>query len=405
MFNRTILAIAGAITLTALTPALHASEEYIYVESNIASANGNSIFSFQRQADGSLKQLPGSPFPTGGAGIQDTSLNVGPSDSDQNIVTNPSRTLLFAVNSGSDTIAAFHIHADGTLAPVDGSPFPSGGTNPVSLALRDNLLFVVNKNGDFPRESTTLPNYTTMLVGNDGALAPNPQEGSTASVALNSSPTQAYLVPNTSLLFGADFLGGLLQTIRFDWAGRMQPLSPQPLPASAFENSAAPRLPLGLWSHPRLPLLYVGFVTASKLGVYHYDQWGSLSFIRAVPNTGAAICWLRTNSAGTRLYSTDTITNSVSVYDLSDPENPVEIQNLVLSGVGNVLQFSLSTDEQFLYALSSRGSASIPEGKGNILHVLKIASDGTVAETDTAAVVFALPAGTRPQGVLSIQSN
>jgi hypothetical protein len=74
---------------------------------------------------------------------------------------------------------------------------------------------------------------------------------------------------------------------------------------------------------------------------------------------------------------------------------------LVLSGLGNVLQFSLSEDDRYLYALSSRGSESIPEGQGNILHTLTVESDGTVAETGTP-VMFHLPPDTRPQGVLTV---
>jgi hypothetical protein len=63
-----------------------------------------------------------------------------------------------------------------------------------------------------------------------------------------------------------------------------------------------------------------------------------------------------------------------------------------------VLQIALSTDEKSLYALSSRGNASIPEGKGNELHVLAILHDGQVVENG-APVVFAEPNDTRPQGV------
>src|SRR5437016_3905287 len=109
-------------------PAVLAAQEFVYVESNIQSPNGNTILAFRRNADGTLTQIPGSPFPAGGSGVQDTSLGVGPYESDQNIWIDSTRKLLFAVNSGSDTIAAFHIDHNGSLQPVEGSPFPSGGT-------------------------------------------------------------------------------------------------------------------------------------------------------------------------------------------------------------------------------------------------------------------------------------
>ncbi|AXC13735.1 hypothetical protein ACPOL_4463 [Acidisarcina polymorpha] len=401
-----------AVVASVATPSLYAGNtgEFVYVESNLKAPNANSIYAFARQANGSLSPVAGSPFKTGGAGVQDTSLNVGPYDSDQNIITNADHSLLFAVNSGSDTIAVFHIQQDGSLKPIAGSPFHSGGTDPVSLALLGDTLFVVNKNGDFPRVSNILPNYTTFHVQADGSLVRNPFY-STIAVAIGSSPSQALLAPNSGLMFGADFLGGLLQRIRIQPDGHMQQLAPSSLPTTEFPGATAPPLPLGLWIHPSLPILYVGFVTGNKLGVYQYDNANGpsdpnfgLRFVRAVPNTGAAICWLRTNHAGTRLYTSDTITNSITVYDLSDPYNPVEIQNLVLEGPGNALQFELSSDDSFLYAISSRGSATIPDGQGNALHILKIAKDGSVDETSNSPILFSLPPGTRPQGVAVVSA-
>jgi 6-phosphogluconolactonase (cycloisomerase 2 family) len=383
------------------------------VETNIKTANGNSIAAFHCGTGGVLQQIPGSPFHTGGAGTQYTGLNVGPQDSDQNIITNPEHTLLFAVNSGSDTIAVFHIAANGALTPVQGSPFASGGNDPVSLGLAGNLLFVVNKSGDPGRPSAILPNYTTLRVQSDGSLVPTGASTndtshlfqSTISVAVGASPSQAHVVPYTNLLFGADFLGGLLQRFLFDWNGGLLQLPPVALPASEFSDTTTPRLPLGVWNHPTLPLLYVGFVTDSKIGVYRYSLDGvALEFLRTVPNSGQAICWIRINRAATRLYTTDTITNSVSVYDLSNPEEPVQIQELNLSGLGNVLQFEISSDGKFLYALSSRGSSTIPEGQGNLLHTLNIESDGTVTETATP-IAFHLPNDTRPQGVAVVPAS
>jgi len=410
-----LVVLAGAalsLTHTASAQAFGQTGDYVYVETNIKTPNGNSIAGFVRGANGQLQPIPGSPFLTKGAGTQDPGISLGPEDSDQDIISSPDRNLLFAVNSGSDSIAVFHIGENGALTPVEGSPFPSGGNDPVSLGLSGNTLFVVNKSGDFGRPSAILPNYTTFQVAADGKLTPTSDSTndssrrfqSTVSVAVGSSPSQALAVPYTNLLFGADFLGGLLQRFQFDGNGGLHQLTPLALPASEFSDTTTPRLPLGLPSHPRYPFLYVGFVTDNKLGVYQYGNDGSLTFLRTVPNSGTAICWLRTNRAGTRLYSTDTGTNSVSVYDLSDPENPVQIQNLVLSGPGNVLQFSLSSDEKYLYALSSRGSTSIPEGQGNMLHILTINNEGTVDE-NVSPVVFNEPNDTRPQGVAVVPAR
>lgn len=393
------------LVIFALVAPAFCAQEFVYVESNIQSANGNSIFAFQRTSDGHLIAVPGSPFATGGAGVQDSSLALGPYDSDQNLIVDPVGKLLFAVNSGSDTVAVFHINSDGSLTAVDGSPFPSGGTNPVSVGVCGDLLFVVNKNGDFPRLSSILPNYAVFRIGANGALTQI--QGSTVSVAAGSSPSQALVAPGRNLLFGADFIGGLLQSFKFDEEGHLSQTPPTALPASEFGSSPAPRWPLGLATHPTLPFLYVGFVTLSRLGVYQFDGAGHLAFVGSVPNSGVAICWVRTSRNGQRLYTSNTgafDTSTVSAYDLSNPAEPRELQTLTLVGQGNVRQFELSGDNQFLFALTSRFSTLIPQGAGNALHVLTIGEDGTLSEK-IDPIVFSLPAGTGPQGVAVYSQN
>jgi 6-phosphogluconolactonase (cycloisomerase 2 family) len=385
--------------------------DHVYVETNIKTPDGNSIAAFTRGKHGELTPIAGSPFLTGGAGTQYAGVNVGPQDSDQEIISNPEHTLLFAVNSGSDTIAVFQIQRNGALSKVPGSPFPSGGNDPVSLSLVGDTLLVVNKSGDLGRPSSILPSYTALRVHRDGSLSfvgntsndTSHEFQAKVSVAIGSSPSQVLVIPDTHLFFGTDFLTGLIERFKFDDDGELHQLPPLALPAAQFTDTTTPRLPLGLWNNPNWPLVYVGFVTDNKVGVYEYDLEGSLKFKRAVPNSGAAVCWLRTNRAATRLYTSDTVTNSISVYDLTDPETPVQIQELNLSGEGNVLQIALSTDERSLYALSSRGDAAIPEGHGNELHILTIEQDGQVLEVQSP-VIFNEPNDTRPQGVAVVPS-
>jgi hypothetical protein len=192
----------------------------VYVESNIGTPGGNSIFAFRRDSQGNLTPLPGSPFLTGGTGIFDLSLKLGPFDSDQNVIANPEHTMLFAVNSGSNSIAVFNIATDGSLSPVEGSPFPSGGVNPVSVGLKNNILTVVNKDEDPNQDgSVSPPNYTTFRVTPEGKLIPIPY--STVPVAPGSSPSQALTMPTAPLVFSTDFLGGLLESFVIERTGRL----------------------------------------------------------------------------------------------------------------------------------------------------------------------------------------
>ena len=97
----------------------------LYVESNHQSPGQNSVLGYARAADGSLTPLPGSPFLTGGKGHNNPTAGLlGPNDLDQPMVASDDKKRLYAVNAGSNTIAVFNVAADGTLAAVTGSPFP-----------------------------------------------------------------------------------------------------------------------------------------------------------------------------------------------------------------------------------------------------------------------------------------
>jgi 6-phosphogluconolactonase (cycloisomerase 2 family) len=391
--------------LLASSAAYASNQEYVYVESNIQTPNGNSIFVFQRNADQTLTQIPGSPFLTGGSGVQDTTIQFGPYDTDQNVIVDEKRKLLFAVNSGSSSIAVFHIQNNGSLVPVSGSPFPSGGEaggiDPVSVGLAGDILFVVDADGDPGNPGTVLPLYTAFRVASDGTLSP--LSDSTVSVAMQTDPSQALTVPGQHLLFGDDFLGGLIQSFRYDDDGHLHQNPPTAFPASEYVGNPAPRVALGLITHPYLPILYAGMPTVERLAVFQYNERGHLTFVRSVPELyGSAICWLRPNHAGTRLYTSNqgsfTTSSTLSVYDLTNPLNPVEIQSITPIGQSNATQIELSNDGQNLYMVSEHFNTTTPASAGKSLHIFSIAADGTLSET-VAPILLNVPDGAQPQGV------
>jgi 6-phosphogluconolactonase (cycloisomerase 2 family) len=369
----------------------------VYVESN--DPDGNAIFAFSRALDGSLTPLPGSPFSAKGLGITPT-FALGPFDSDQEIIADTSRSLLFATNGGSDTIAVFKIHGDGTLTHVKGSPFPSGGSNPVSVGLADDVLCVVNQDNDPGHPGQFLPNYTSFSVGSDGSLIPIPR--STVSVDAGSSPSQALIAPSNELMFGADFLGGILRSFAINEAGQLRSRDAQPLPTAVFAESGAPPFPLGLAVHPTRNLLYVGFVTISRIGVYGFRDSGQLIFRRSVADSGKGVCWLTINKQATRLYASNTGDPSVSVFDISkDPSMPIEIQTLKYASTGGGFQFALDSTGTFLHVISQQ-SAPTSDQSANALHVFRVARDGTLTEVPSSPTLLHVPNLVRPQGVAAL---
>ena len=374
---------------------LRRSEHVVYTETNDIA---NAVLAFRRDDQGRLTLLPGAPFSTGGKGVIDPSFKLGPFDTDQNVVIEHDRRLLFAVNSGSNSIAGFHIRPhDGALEPTRGSPFPSGGINPVSIGLRGDQIVIINQDLDSAQNTAGgLPSIVTRHVTEDGRIVKFPAD-TTISLSVGSAPSQALTANNRPFVFDAQFLGGRLASYRLFPNGRLLANPPQPLPASESVGGTAP-LPLGLWVNPDARQLYVGFVTVNKLGVYTWDEEGVPVFERTVANSGKAICWLRANRAGTRLYSANTGSSTVSVYDTTDPDEPKEIQAIHISGPGALFQLALDPTERFLYVIGQRGSHAAP---GNALHVLALdEEDGTLTEVSSSPVPITLQSpDARPQGV------
>ncbi|MBR8840625.1 MAG: beta-propeller fold lactonase family protein, partial [Stigonema ocellatum SAG 48.90 = DSM 106950] len=262
-----------------------------------------------------------------------------------------------------------------------------------------------NKDRENPTQdvSGSFPNYTAFRVTPKGRLIPIPN--STISGPTDSRPTQALISPDNRFLFGIDRGVGQLRSFKIDKEGRLResPNSPQPVPASEFPPAGTQVTGLGLQTHPKRPILYVGFFTINRLAVYSYDrQTGELTFLKSVPNSGRLVCWIAVNRAGTRLYTSNFGDNSVSVYDIAkDPTTPVEIQNVKLNGSGSGnANLTLDPTESYLQVLGQ--SLNTTTGEGNGVHVLKVnPEDGTLSEVDTSP--FQLPSvnGSVPLGIVA----
>ncbi|HZJ17972.1 MAG TPA: beta-propeller fold lactonase family protein [Chthoniobacteraceae bacterium] len=405
----------------------------VYITSNNPTPGENAVLAFSRdEADGSLTLF--GHFLTDGTGFYNSNERLGPDDSDQELIIDPDRRLLFAVNSGSDTIAVFRIHPDGSLTPAQGSPFPSGGVNPVSLGLSGNQLYVVNKGnvdpGQTPGPDAALPNYTGFRVAGNGHLSRIPH--STIEVGAGSDPTQALISPDGNLLFGSDLFAipfppppgfppfippfaSALESFRIKPNGRLVqgPNTPQP----AQVPPPFPPYILGLQVHPTERLLYVGFVAGNAMGTYSYDETGAVTFLNVAPSTGLGICWIRVNDEGTFAYTSNSTDDSISVYSLADPFNPVEVQKLDLKGPKELLggppapvifttspfQLSLDPSGKFLYVVNHENTVDDSFPEGNALHILQVGADGKLTETADSPLILPqalVPAGAHPKGIV-----
>ena len=371
-----------------------AQAETLVVESN--RADQNSLLAFHLNHDGTLTAQP--EIRLNGKGFVDASLALGPYDSDQQILVNEDHTLLFAVNPGSNSISVYCILASGKLMEVKGSPFDSHGVQPVSVGLNRDILTVVNKHEDPAQMAdTTKPNYTSFKVMKSGEL--KWIMGSTIEVEQGTSPSQALIAKERPFVFGADFLGGKLQSFQLTRAGALKQNMPMSLPDSEFprDGGATPHAPLGLAAHPSKRLIYVGLPTVNKIAVYSYNSVGNLKFEKTIADSGTAVCWLTVNAAGTRLYASNTASPSITVYDLRDPVTPKEIQSVKVDSVGGAYQLGLSMNGSKLAVVTQRYQAMTPQGQGNEIHVYKVNHKGMLAPA--SKTVLNLPVDVRPEGL------
>ncbi len=385
----------------------------VYIESNTPD---NHILGFRLNDAGKLVPLPGSPYSMGGAGTNPDSLTaagLGPFDSDQNMVRHGDR--IFAVNSGSDTVAVFDIRRNGSLSPVHGSPFPSGGVNPVSVGVSGNTLVVVNKDYDLGRpgfmNALRRPNYTTFRITPRGQLNPIPNgtivADDTGGMGFgHANPTQALVTTNGHVVIDANFIGLMIRSFTLGHNGRLIPADAQMLPPSESPTAGNPfqmPVPLGLQVHPKANVFYVGLVLDRKFAVYNYDpKNGHFSFVRAVTGTENALvgpCWFVINRAGTRMYAANNFNNSISVYSVDDPRNPIALQTIPLSQglkMGAPFQMAIDASGHHLFVVTQTAGNGQPNG--NSLQALTIESNGLLTLLDN---VILPTAPSRPQGAVS----
>jgi len=360
-----ILAVlASVLTCTASAQ----TKNLLYVNSNIAITGQNSVIALVNDGNGNLSPVAGSPFATGGTGVagMGTLGNDLPWDADGQIMLNQNATLLFAVNGHSNDISAFTINTDGSLTAVAGSPFPSGGPQPATIGFQDgalgngvSMMMVGNKDSDFFQPATA-PNFTTFSVSSSGVLTLL----QTLTLPAGSSPAHALVKQGAKqYLFGILFGGAKsINTYKLTRSGSM----------TLSSSVALAGAPVGGVLSSVVRGIYVTVPPVAQISLVAYDLSGNLSLFKSVADPGQAVCWLTINKAATRMYSGETVSGTVSVWDISNPpRTPTVLQTLTMSGTNPLpTMVQLDPTEKFLYVLDRHGS----------VHVLDVATDGTLTE-------------------------
>jgi hypothetical protein len=131
------VALGSATAATAAAATWHPAPGTVFVQTN--NLGGNTVVAYRQGPGGGLTQA--GSYPTGGLGGQLHSSVADHLSSQDSLVLDRGRGLLYAVNAGSNTVTVFGVHGDRLSRR---QVISSGGTFPVSIAARGDLVYVLN---------------------------------------------------------------------------------------------------------------------------------------------------------------------------------------------------------------------------------------------------------------------
>lgn len=223
----------------------------------VVNKNADSVSAYSISLNGSLDPVAGSPFPTVGApgGVSSNGVAVTP-DGEHLYVTNMGK---------GGSVSAYTIALDGSLIPVEGSPFDAGATaRPVSVTPNGKYLYVGN---------ATSEDISVYSIGSDGVLtsvadSPFATEGGPLGLAVTPDSMHLYTAhiawePN---VWGYSIAAN----------GALSTIPGTPFPTKGFRGNSAAVSPDG--NH-----LYTSNSGSDNLSAYSIAGNGALTSITGSP--------------------------------------------------------------------------------------------------------------------------
>jgi 6-phosphogluconolactonase len=335
------------------------SSGMVYVLSNQTS--GNAVLAYRRRANGALSAAEA--FTTGGTG---TGGGLG---SQNALVLNAERDLLFVVNAGSNTVSSFREN-NGNLRLV--STISSGGLRPISLTASRGLLYVLNAGGS--------GNIAGLRYSARGQLSAIPNSSRTLSSAA-SAPAQIEFTPDGNQLIVTEKATNQIGSYTVAQNG---------LASAATFTPSSGQTPFGFAFRRDILIVseaFGGAPGASAASSYRVSKGRSPSLVSGtVPTTETAACWFVVTKNGRFAYTTNTASGTITGYAVS---REGALARLVENGESAVLgagsaptDLALSRNSRYLYTLNS--------GTGTIA-VARVGARGAL--TVLGGGIAGLPAG------------
>ncbi len=374
MRSRLIYVLAAALTALFTAGAVSADdgrqgddrgrESAVFVQTN--ELDGNNIVVFQRHGDGRLTEQD--TYPTGGNGGIATPGNESDRIASQgSLVYDERHRLLFAVNAGSDSISVFRVNGTRLrLTDID----PSGGGFPASIAVHDDLVYVLNAGGTGIVQGFEIRGDRLQRLG-----------GSARSLGLANtdppnfltSPGQVGFTPDgKKLIVTTKASGSTIDVFDVRRDGRLS--------ETAVENPSATPVPFAFTFDPAGRLVS-GEAAMSSVTTYTINRNGTLANPQSQSDNQVALCWIV--EARGFFYVSNTGSNNLSGYRIDGSGRPTLIgpTGVVATTEEGPIDLATAAGGRFLYAQT---------GIGGTVDEFRVNDDGTLTKLGNVA---GLPVG------------
>lgn len=382
LISTALLGIAALLAACDDTTDSAAASGAVFAMTN--AADNNQILGYQRTATGALTLM--GQFSTGGRGSGPNPIApAAPLGAQDPIVLSDDNRYLFAVNAGSNEISTMRVLDNGTASLVGKAA--SGGMFPISIAVNDELLYVLNAGG--------AGNISGFRVGDDGLLTAIP--GSTQPLSGTDTP-----LPDDSVLPG---------TIDISPDGRFIAVTEKAtnlIDIFLLDDNGVASAPIAQPTDVPTPFgaefdlngFFIvsdanvdpgtGMPTAddSSVSSYSVGADGTLTAITTgVTTLETAACWIEITANNQFAYTTNTNSGTVTGFQLDGDGvltslNPADGVTAALAPTSILLEMAIA--DEYLYVLAA--------GSGEI-NGFAIAGDGSLTPVE-GGTVGGLPGAT-----------
>jgi len=337
MRHRSILAALLAATALALLGARassadpgqgqHRGHRLVFVQTNELS--GNAIAVYRRGNDGQLTRV--GTYGTGGLG----GAALPGTESDR-LATQGSLALdqgtLIAVNAGSNTVSAFRVH--GQALELE-SVTPSGGQFPASVAIHDDLAYVLNSGGTGVVQGFRIgPHGLSPIAGSARALG----LANTTPPNFLMSPGQVGFTPDgRQLLVTTKASTSSIDVFQVGNDGQLS--------AAPVANPSATPVPFA-FTFGAGDRLVAGEAGASSVTTYGIQASGTLVDPKSQTDGQGALCWIL--RVGDVYFVTNTASNDLSSFRIDPLGQPVLLN--AVAATTNPGPIDLASSGGYLYA-------------------------------------------------------